>query len=141
MILWRTNGNYAKKSLRILSTVKFSRVQRCSRNARFIKFNCFSTRNFQFFTIKIALFTHSFKNLFNQLFSRLAYSLSGSRLLQHKSIVWLKGVSISYLHLLHYLERTFRPLEKKSACTVLNGINTIVFLCPPTHRRQCNTVI
>ena len=32
MILWRTNGNYAKKSLKILSTVKVSWVRRCSRN-------------------------------------------------------------------------------------------------------------
>ena len=30
MILWRTNGNYAKKSLRIWSTVKVSWVRRCS---------------------------------------------------------------------------------------------------------------
>ena len=33
MILWRTNGNCAKKSLRIRSTVKVSWVRRCSRNA------------------------------------------------------------------------------------------------------------
>ena len=32
MSLWRTNDNYAKKSLRIGSTVKVSWVWRCSRN-------------------------------------------------------------------------------------------------------------